>query len=183
MKELFKLNYSEIKSGLSKKEFTSEELTKSYLDRIQSNDSKVKAFLELNSDQIIKSAKESDERRKSNAIKSELDGIPIAIKDNICINGEITSCASKILSNFRAPYDASVISKLKAKGMVFLPRTNMDEFAMGSSTENSAYQVTKNPFDTNRIPGGSSGGSAAAVASGFVPTSLGSDTGLSLIHI
>ncbi|MDZ4726776.1 MAG: Asp-tRNA(Asn)/Glu-tRNA(Gln) amidotransferase subunit GatA [Leptospira sp.] len=180
MKELFKLNYSEIKSGLSKKEFTSEELTKSYLDRIQSNDSKVKAFLELNSDQIIKSAKESDERRKSNAIKSELDGIPIAIKDNICINGEITSCASKILSNFRAPYDASVISKLKAKGMVFLPRTNMDEFAMGSSTENSAYQVTKNPFDTNRIPGGSSGGSAAAVASGFVPTSLGSDTGGSI---
>ncbi len=180
MKELFNLTYSNIKDGLKKNEFSSEELTSAYLDRIQNSDDKIKAFLEVNPDRILTQARESDLRRKSNAKKSDYDGIPIGIKDNICIDGEITSCSSKILKNFRSPYDATVISKLKSKGFVFIPRTNMDEFAMGSSTENSAYQITKNPFDTSRIPGGSSGGSAAAVASGMVSTSLGSDTGGSI---
>jgi aspartyl-tRNA(Asn)/glutamyl-tRNA(Gln) amidotransferase subunit A len=180
MKDLYKLTYSQIKDGLSKKDFTSEELTKSYLTRIESEDSKIKAFLEVDHNKILNQSIESDKRRKSNAIFSDLDGIPIGIKDNICIDGEITSCSSKILANFRSPYDATVVSKLRSKGFVLLPRTNMDEFAMGSSTENSAFQVTKNPFDTSRIPGGSSGGSAAAVASNMVPTSLGSDTGGSI---
>jgi len=180
MKDLSNLTYTEIKKGLDKGDFSSEEITKSSLNRIELIDPKIKAFLEINSERVLTAAKESDERRKNKSLKSSLDGIPIGIKDNICINGEITSCSSKILANFRSPYDATVISKLKAKGFIFLPRTNMDEFAMGSSTENSAFQTTKNPFDTNRIPGGSSGGSAAAVAAGMVSTSLGSDTGGSI---
>lgn len=180
MKDLTRLTYTKIKDGLGKGDFTSEELTASYIERIQTIDSKIGAFLEFSPDKILDAAKESDVRRKSKNLRSEMDGIPIGIKDNICIDGEITSCASKILSNFRSPYDATVITKLKSKGFLFVPRTNMDEFAMGSSTENSAFQTTKNPFDVTRIPGGSSGGSAAAVASGMVSTSLGSDTGGSI---
>ncbi|XDD48108.1 Asp-tRNA(Asn)/Glu-tRNA(Gln) amidotransferase subunit GatA [Leptospira sp. WS39.C2] len=180
MKDLVFLTYSEIKKKLNENSLTSFDLVTAYLERIQSVDSKVKAFLNLNADKILNQAKESDERRKSGKILSEFDGIPIGIKDNICIRGEITSCSSKILENFESPYDATVVSKLKEKGFILFPRLNMDEFAMGSSTENSAFQTSKNPFDTERIPGGSSGGSAAAVAASMLPISLGSDTGGSI---
>ncbi len=180
MKNLYQLTYSQIKSGLNKSEFTSVDLVNSLYDRIAASEPKINAFLEINKDKAIEQAKQSDERRKNKQQLSDCDGIPIAIKDNICVTGEITSCGSKILENFRSPYDATVITKLKEKGFVLIPRANMDEFAMGSSTENSAYQTTKNPFDTSRIPGGSSGGSAAAVSAGMAPISLGSDTGGSI---
>ncbi|PJZ45234.1 Asp-tRNA(Asn)/Glu-tRNA(Gln) amidotransferase subunit GatA [Leptospira brenneri] len=180
MKDLIFLTYSEIKTKLNDGSLKSKDLVSAYIKRIETVDSKVKAFLEINKDHILKQAEESDTRRKSGKLLSEFDGIPIGIKDNICITGEITSCSSKILENFRSPYDASVIQKLKDKGFVLFPRLNMDEFAMGSSTENSAFQTTRNPFDTNRIPGGSSGGSAAVVAGSMLPISLGSDTGGSI---
>lgn len=180
MKSIIHLKYNEIKTRLNSGEFTSEEICQAYIKRIEENDSKVLAFLSFEKEFILNQAKESDKRRKSNSKLSEFDGIPIGIKDNICIQGIKTTCASKILENFISPYNATAVEKLYAKGFVLFPRLNMDEFAMGSSTENSAYQITKNPFDTSRIPGGSSGGSAAAVAASFLPISLGSDTGGSI---
>ncbi|MCC5813699.1 MAG: Asp-tRNA(Asn)/Glu-tRNA(Gln) amidotransferase subunit GatA [Leptospira sp.] len=172
--------YSDIKKGLNDGSFDPLDLAKSYLDRIEKLDPKIRAFLSLEKEFILKQAEESSKRRKSGNPLSEFDGIPIGIKDNICIKGIKTTCASKILENFVSPYDATAIEKLKEKGFVLFPRLNMDEFAMGSSTENSAYQITTNPFDTNCIPGGSSGGSAAAVAAQFLPVTLGSDTGGSI---
>src|SRR5262249_28805487 len=137
-------------------------------------------FLELNADKVLLQAKASDERRSKKQSKGALDGIPVALKDNICVKDELTTCASKILANFRAPYDAHIVEGLRNPGGVIFGRTNMDEFAMGSSTENSAYQLTRNPWNPERVPGGSSGGSAAAVGASVVPLSLGSDTGGSI---
>jgi aspartyl-tRNA(Asn)/glutamyl-tRNA(Gln) amidotransferase subunit A len=167
MKAIYTLKYTEIKDGLNQRKWTSEEVAYSFVSRIEKFEPKIKAFLSIEKDFIISQAKESDLRRKSGNQLSEYDGIPIGIKDNICIKGIKTTCASKILENFISPYDATAIEKLKSKGFVLFPRLNMDEFAMGSSTENSAYQITCNPFDISRIPGGSSGGSAAGVAAGF----------------
>jgi aspartyl-tRNA(Asn)/glutamyl-tRNA(Gln) amidotransferase subunit A len=172
--------YSEIKKALNSGSLTPLEITTECLNRLKTVESKVKAFIHFNEETILKQAQESDNRRKSGKPLSEFDGIPIGIKDNICIKGERTTAGSKILENFVSPYNATVIEKLLEKGFILFPGLNMDEFAMGSSTENSAYHISKNPFDTERIPGGSSGGSAVAVASSILPVALGSDTGGSI---
>ncbi|MEM7184063.1 MAG: Asp-tRNA(Asn)/Glu-tRNA(Gln) amidotransferase subunit GatA [Spirochaetota bacterium] len=173
-------SYSTIKEDLNSGKITSLELCQAYLDRIVEVDTKVAAFLNLDKVAILQAAAASDKRRKEGSSLSPFDGIPIGIKDNICIKDQIVSCGSKFLENFVSPYNASVIEKLLQKGFVLFPGLNMDEFAMGSSTENSAFQTTRNPFDSKRIPGGSSGGSAAAVAASMVPVALGSDTGGSI---
>lgn len=177
MNEILKKSYTELKSSLSSGKISATELAKACIERIKEVDGSVKAFLSLDEKKILDAASESDARRKSGKSLSEFDGMPVAIKDNICIQDSITSCASKILENYKSPFHATVIEKLIANGFVLIPRANMDEFAMGSSTENSAFQTTRNPFDLERIPGGSSGGSAAAVAASMVPLALGSDTG------
>jgi aspartyl-tRNA(Asn)/glutamyl-tRNA(Gln) amidotransferase subunit A len=164
--------------ALVKGDFTSVQLTQAYLDEIKKQNKEVNAYLEVYAD-ALESAKRADEIIKAG--KAELlTGIPCAIKDNILIQGKIASSSSKILENYHASYDATVIEKLKAEGVVFIGRTNMDEFAMGGSTENSAYGVTKNPLDRSRVAGGSSGGSAAAVAMNGALFALGSDTGGSI---
>ena len=172
--------YSEIKKGLNSGEISPLEITKECLSRIEACESKVEAFIHFNKEGILKQAEQSEKRRKDGKPLSEYDGIPIGIKDNICIKGERTTAGSKILENFVSPYNATVIEKLLQKGFILFAGLNMDEFAMGSSTENSAYHISKNPFDISRIPGGSSGGSAVAVASSMLPLALGSDTGGSI---
>lgn len=158
--------------------FTSVELTQAFLDMIQKKDGEVHAYLEVFSDAIAQ-AEEADLRRK-NGENGMLLGIPVSVKDNILITGRKVSAASKILENYVAPYDATAIKSLKKEGVVFLGRVNMDEFAMGGSTENSAYGCTKNPVDITRVPGGTSGGSTASVAMYGALASIGSDTGGSI---
>ncbi|MBQ7411253.1 MAG: Asp-tRNA(Asn)/Glu-tRNA(Gln) amidotransferase subunit GatA [Clostridia bacterium] len=165
---------------LEKGEVTSEEITRSYFERIKEKDDQVKAYVSLLEDEAIAKAKKVDEDRKAGKPVSKFAGIPIGIKDNMCITGTKTTCSSKMLENFVAPYDATVIEKLNKEDMVYLGKLNMDEFAMGGSTERSAFFQTKNPWDLERVPGGSSGGSAAAVAAEMAPWTLGSDTGGSI---
>ncbi|MBN2641672.1 MAG: Asp-tRNA(Asn)/Glu-tRNA(Gln) amidotransferase GatCAB subunit A, partial [Victivallales bacterium] len=167
-------------AGLSQGDFSSRELCQAYFDRIDAVENKVKAFLKINRDMVMAQADASDKRRADGKTLSEYDGVPIGIKDCIVAQGETCSCASKILAPVESPYDATVVAKLRSKGFIPLGRLNMDEFAMGSSTENSAWQKTCNPWDIERVPGGSSGGSAASVAASEVPVSLGSDTGGSI---
>ena len=164
---------------LKSKQLTSVELTQSYLERVALVDPKVKAFMTVTSELALEQAKQAD-ARLTKGDGSPLCGIPILIKDVICTKGVRTTCASKILENFVPIYDATVVEKLKASGAVIIGKANMDEFAMGSSTENSAFFVTRNPWDLDRVPGGSSGGSAAAVAAGMTTYALGSDTGGSI---
>lgn len=164
--------------AFTKGEYTAVDLASAYLEQIKNKDKDIHAYLEVFAD-VLEQAKAADAKIK-NGSATLLTGIPIAIKDNILIKGRIASSASKILENYTATYDATVIEKLKKEGVVFLGRTNMDEFAMGGSTENSAYGPTKNPYDTNRVPGGSSGGSAAAVAGNMALVALGTDTGGSI---
>ena len=165
---------------LVNKEITSLELTEAVLARIDEVEGDVKAYLTITRDEAIAQAKAVDEKIAKGETISFLEGIPGAIKDNICTKGVKTTCASKILQNFVAPYDATVMTKLREQNPVIIGKANMDEFAMGGSTENSAFQKTGNPWNTECVPGGSSGGSAAAVAAGTAVWALGSDTGGSI---
>jgi aspartyl-tRNA(Asn)/glutamyl-tRNA(Gln) amidotransferase subunit A len=165
---------------LDARKVSSVELTRAYLDQIQKHDAKVKAFLLVEPDAALARAKEIDDRRAAGKPVGKLGGLPVAIKDVICTQGVKTTCASKILQNFVPPYDATVVKRLKEADAVLLGKTNMDEFAMGGSTENSAYFKTTNPWDTTRVPGGSSGGAAACLAAGMAPLSIGTDTGGSI---
>jgi len=165
---------------LEKKEISVKEVTQAILDRIKKVGDKVHAYVTVLADNALEKASLLDEKIKSEEVNDRLFGIPLAIKDNICIKDVLTTCSSKILSNFIPPYNATVIEKLKGKQGIFIGKTNMDEFAMGSSTENSFFVTTKNPWKLDRIPGGSSGGSAAAVAADMCIAALGSDTGGSI---
>ena len=170
----------ELSELLKKKEISSEELTKAYLDRIDQVDDKVNAYLTVCQEEAINTAKEIDKKRVVGEELGSLAGIPIGLKDNICTDGIKTTCASNILNNFVPPYDATVMKKLKDNNLITLGKLNLDEFAMGSSTENSFYKKTKNPWNLDSVPGGSSGGSAAAVAAREAVFTLGSDTGGSI---
>ncbi|MFH1036920.1 MAG: Asp-tRNA(Asn)/Glu-tRNA(Gln) amidotransferase subunit GatA [Patescibacteria group bacterium] len=174
------LTIEETHEGLEKKEFSAVELCKSYLNSIKEKDKEIHAFLSLNEESALSQAKDIDNLISEKKSISVLSGIPSAIKDVILVEGLKCTAGSKILENYKAPYDATVIKKLKAQGVVILGKTNMDEFAMGSSTENSAFGPTKNPHNLERVSGGSSGGSAAAVAANMCTFALGSDTGGSI---
>lgn len=166
--------------ALAKKKFTSEELTHAYLARIETLNPKINGFITVLAEEALKTARESDQRRQKGTLLNPLDGIPIAQKDNFCTSGIKTSCGSKMLDNFIAPYDATLVTQCKNAGMVLIGKANMDEFAMGSSNENSYYGIVRNPWDLECVPGGSSGGSAAIVAARLVPASTGTDTGGSI---
>ena len=175
--ELSNYKAHELKEIISKKEASVEEVTKAHLDKIENVDSKVDAFLYIAKEEAIDSAKALDEKLAKGEDLGVLGGVPIGMKDNISVKGMQNTCASKILEGYISPYDSTVSEKVKKEGGIIVGKLNMDEFAMGSSTENSAYKITKNPWDLDRVPGGSSGGSAAAVASKQIPIALGTDTG------
>ena len=178
--EITELTVHELKEKLVKKELTVQEVTKAYVDRINDKEKDVGAFVTTLCDEALEEAKSIQEKIDVGEIKGELAGIPIGIKDNMCTKGIKTTCSSKMLENFVSPYDATVVEKLKEQHIIDLGKLNMDEFAMGASTEYSAFHVTRNPWNLNTVPGGSSGGSAAAVAANLVPWALGSDTGGSI---
>jgi len=174
--KLTELTISQVHQGLIKKEFLAVELCQAYLEKIKKEDKKINSFLTLTEDLAISQAKKIDQRISRNEEIPILAGVPFAIKDIILVEGVKCTAGSKILENYIAPYDATCIKKLKSQGAIILGKTNLDEFAMGSSTEHSAFFPTKNPHDLSRVPGGSSGGSAAAVAANFCSFALGSDT-------
>lgn len=177
--DIKKLKLSQIKELVEKRELKAVDIAEYYLKRAHSLQEKTNAFITLNEEDILTQAKNVDDLIEK-GFKGKLTGVPIAIKDNICTKNIRTTCASKILSNFIPPYDATIIEKLKNEGAIIFGKTNMDEFAMGSSNETSFFGPVKNPWDMERIPGGSSGGSAVAVSAIQAPASLGSDTGGSI---
>ncbi len=178
--ELYELTVHELMDKLDKNEITSEDITKSYVSRINEKEDDIEAFVTVLSEDAENKAKEIDQKIEKGEITNKLAGIPIGIKDNICTKGIKTTCSSKMLEDFISPYDATVMDKINAENLITIGKLNMDEFAMGGSTENSYFKKTKNPWNLNKVPGGSSGGSAAAVASQMVPWALGSDTGGSI---
>ncbi|MNM62103.1 Glutamyl-tRNA(Gln) amidotransferase subunit A [compost metagenome] len=174
------LQANEIRESIIARRFTAVEVVTALFDRIKEVEPKVQAYITLCEEEALERAKEIDKKIAAGEPVGRLAGVPIAIKDNICTDGTLTTCASKMLGDFVPPYDATVIKKLLKEDAIIIGKTNMDEFAMGSSTENSSFKTTKNPWDLTRVPGGSSGGSAAVVAAGLSPISLGSDTGGSI---
>ena len=177
---LFELPAWEAARHIRGGELLAEEYVSCFLERMEKLDGRVKAYITVVREEALKQARLVDEKVKAGARLGRLAGVPVAVKDNICTSGIRTTCASRMLENFVPPYDATVVERLKAEDAVILGKTNMDEFAMGTSTETSYFGPTKNPWNLERVPGGSSGGSAAAVAAGMAPLSLGSDTGGSI---
>ncbi|HWQ58463.1 MAG TPA: Asp-tRNA(Asn)/Glu-tRNA(Gln) amidotransferase subunit GatA [Clostridia bacterium] len=180
MKDITNLTALELAHALAAREVSSVETTRAYFRQIEEKNEEIGAYLSVTAESALLQAAESDARRMRGEARSAFDGVPVAVKDNICTRGVRTTCASRMLENFVPPYSATVAQKLQAAGTVMLGKLNMDEFAMGSSTENSAFKPARNPADTRRVPGGSSGGSAAAVAGRMAAFTLGSDTGGSI---
>jgi len=178
--DITELTVHELQEKLKNKELTITEITKAYIDRINEKEPQVEAFVTTLTDEALEKAKDIEAKVDNGEVTGEFAGIPIGIKDNMCTKGVKTTCSSKMLENFIAPYSATVVEKLNDENMINLGKLNMDEFAMGSSTESSYFKKTKNPWNLNKVPGGSSGGSAAAVAANMVPWALGSDTGGSI---
>lgn len=178
--EITELTVHELQEKLKNKELKITDITKAYVDRINEKEKDVQAFVTVLADEALKQAEDIEKKVESGEITGEFAGIPIGIKDNMCTKGVKTTCSSKMLENFVSPYDATVIEKLNKENIIDLGKLNMDEFAMGGSTEYSYFTKTRNPWDLNKVPGGSSGGSAAAVAANLVPWALGSDTGGSI---
>ncbi|MDE6433569.1 MAG: Asp-tRNA(Asn)/Glu-tRNA(Gln) amidotransferase subunit GatA [Lachnospiraceae bacterium] len=170
----------ELGKKIKNKEISVVEATAAYLDRLEVKEKDINAFVTVDREGALKRAEEVQKLIDEGKLEGPLAGVPVGIKDNMCIDGMLTTCSSKILENFKPTYTATAVEKLMAAGAVIIGKTNMDEFAMGSTTETSYYGETKNPWDLNRVPGGSSGGSAAAVAAEEVPYALGSDTGGSI---
>ncbi|MEE8349330.1 MAG: Asp-tRNA(Asn)/Glu-tRNA(Gln) amidotransferase subunit GatA [Acidobacteriota bacterium] len=178
---IHQLSIRELRDAITRKEFSITEVVQGFIDRIDQQEGKIRAFLSVSLESALAQARALDQKLAQGEIQNGLlTGIPVAIKDNIVTEGVATTCASRILENYIPPYDATVVRRLKEHGVIVLGKANCDEFAMGSSTENSAYFTTQNPWDLERVPGGSSGGSAAAVAAWEVPGALGSDTGGSI---
>jgi aspartyl-tRNA(Asn)/glutamyl-tRNA(Gln) amidotransferase subunit A len=174
------LSAAEIAAEVNSGKRRAREVAEGFVARARRLDGGIHAFLELDEKEILRQADAVDARVKSGKGAGRLAGVPVALKDNLCVRGNVATCGSKILAGYRAPYDATVVERLRAEGAVTFGRTNMDEFAMGSSTEHSAWMKTGNPWDPTRVPGGSSGGSAAVVAGRLAPLALGSDTGGSI---
>jgi len=178
--DLTQLSAVELRDRIASGEATSEQAARAYLDAIDAREPAVQAYNEVWADHAIERARALDAHRAEGKDIGPLGGVPVAVKDNICTRYGKTTCSSKILAGFRSPYQATVVDKLQDAGAVILGKTNLDEFAMGSSTENSGVKTTRNPWDTDRVPGGSSGGSAAAVAARLCAAAIGSDTGGSI---